>query len=320
MTTHLYTPTLRLTGPYAATIGFFDGLHQGHAHLLRQLQSIAADRHLQTLIVTFDRHPRQTLQPDFRPQLLTTLDEKQQLLAQAGIDVLVVLPFDADLARLSAHDFMSQVLCDHLGVTTLLTGYDNRFGARTAQNPDIAPFVDYQSYGATIGIDVLLAEPFYLGGDTVSSSRIRRLLADGLVADAAQCLGHPYTLSGIVVHGEQIGRTLGFPTANIQPDDPLKLIPKSGVYAVTILPSPLTTHHSPSLMNIGTRPTFDGHALTLEAHLLDFTGDLYGQHLQVTFIERLRDEQSFPSSEALTRQMHLDADAARRIFTTTPIS
>ena len=315
MTTHIYSPSLRLPGPYAATIGFFDGLHLGHAHLLHQLQAVSADRHLQTLVVTFDRHPRQTLQPSFRPQLLTTLDEKQQLLAQTGIDALIVLPFTADLASLSAHDFMSQVLLDHLGVNTLLTGYDNRFGARAAQLSDIAPFDDYQTYGKTIGLDVLLAEPFCLGGDTISSSRVRRLLADGLVADAVHCLGRPYSLTGNVVHGEQIGRTLGFPTANIQPDDPLKMIPKPGVYAVTCHMSPVTLHPLPALMNIGTRPTFDGQALTLEVHLLDFTGDLYGQHLEVAFVERLRDEQSFPSSEALTQQMRLDADAARRIFT-----
>lgn len=349
MNTYTYTPTLRLEGPFAATIGFFDGLHLGHRHLLKQLSVAAAERGQRTLVVTFDRHPRQTLQPSWTPQLLTTLDERRSLLDATAVDTLVVLPFTESMARLTAHEFMSAVLRDQLDVATLLTGYDNRFGTRStaasertlqevhaaAASPSgVSPFDDYRRYGATIGLDVLLAEPLIVDGAAVSSSRVRRLLSDGDVAAAARCLGRPYTLAGTVVHGEQVGRTLGFPTANVQCADPLKLIPRPGVYAVTVLPSPFSLQcvdgfstpspslspfslpllPLPALMNIGTRPTFGHHGLTLEAHLLDFSGDLYGMVLQVDFIERLRDEQHFPSAEALARQMQLDATAARRIF------
>lgn len=333
MTTIYYDSSLHLQGSFAATIGFFDGLHRGHRYLLEQLRQVADERRQQTMVITFDQHPRQTLQSEWQPMLLSTFAEKQALLATTGIDVLLVLRFNRAMAALSAHDFMRSVLSEQLSVKTLLTGYDNRFGHDRVQG-----FDDYAAFGRELNIEVLLAKPlppFNAQYSTsqlpnsptpntapVSSSLVRRLLQAGEVAEAAHCLGRPYTLTGQVVHGQQIGRRLGFPTANLCLTDPCKLIPKAGVYAVkvTILSSsnllpPSSFHLPPStaLMNIGTRPTFDGHEQTLEVHLLDFSGDLYGQQLTVSFMARIRDEQHFDSPEALARQMALDRDAVRRL-------
>ena len=348
MTTIYYDSSLHLQGSFAATIGFFDGLHRGHRYLLEQLQQVADERRQQTMVITFDQHPRQTLQSEWQPMLLSTFAEKQALLATTGIDVLLVLRFNRAMAALSAHDFMRSVLSEQLSVKTLLTGYDNRFGHDRVQG-----FDDYAAFGRELNIEVLLAKPlppFNAQYSTpqrpnsptpntapVSSSLVRRLLQAGDVAEAAHCLGRPYTLTGQVVHGQQIGRRLGFPTANLRLTDPCKLIPKVGVYAVkatTALPSHVGGDlqsaggdlqslggdlQSPSLppklalMNIGTRPTFDGHEQTLEVHLLDFSGDLYGQQLTVSFMARIRDEQHFDSPEALARQMALDRDTVRRL-------
>lgn len=333
MTTIYYDSSLHLQGSFAATIGFFDGLHRGHRYLLEQLRQVADERRQQTMVITFDQHPRQTLQSEWQPMLLSTFAEKQALLATTGIDVLLVLRFNRTMAALSAHDFMRSVLSEQLSVKTLLTGYDNRFGHDRVQG-----FDDYAAFGRELNIEVLLAKPlspFNAQYSTlqlpnsptpntapVSSSLVRRLLQAGDVAEAAHCLGRPYTLTGQVVHGQQIGRRLGFPTANLCLTDPCKLIPKAGVYAVkvTILSSsnllPHSSFHLPpstALMNIGTRPTFDGHEQTLEVHLLDFSGDLYGQQLTVSFMARIRDEQHFDSPEALARQMALDRDAVLRL-------
>ena len=335
MTTIYYDTSLHLQGSFAATIGFFDGVHLGHCYLLDQLRRVAAERHQQTMVITFDKHPRQTLHSDWQPQLLSTFPEKQALLAATGIDVLLVLRFTPAMAALSAHDFMRSVLSEQLSVKTLLTGYDNRFGHDRVQG-----FDDYVAFGRELNIEVLLAKPLIshlsfiiyhlppLNSSPVSSSLVRRLLQAGDVAEAAHCLGRPYTLTGQVVHGHQIGRRLGFPTANLRLTDPCKLIPKAGVYAVKVtilsssnllppssflLPPCNLLPPSTALMNIGTRPTFDGHEQTLEVHLLDFSGDLYGQQLTVSFIARIRDEQHFDSPEALARQMALDRDTVRRL-------
>ena len=315
MHTIVYTPHLYLDGHFAATVGCFDGLHRGHQHLLRQLADAAAVRQQRTLVVTFDRHPRQTLQPTWQPQLITTLAERQALLSQTGIDTLVVLPFTAELARLSAHEFMASILRNQLSISTLLTGYDNRFGCRTTQDHGLSPYDDYRLYGKTIGLDVLLAEPLIVDGEAVSSSRVRRLLSEGSVSEAARCLGRHYTLAGRVVHGDGIGRTLGFPTANLQPDDPCKLIPRPGVYAVTVgMSHNGEQQHRPAVMNIGTRPTFGSHNLTVEVYVLDFSADLYGRELTVAFHQRLRNEQHFNSAEALRQQLQADAAEAKEVI------
>lgn len=294
-------------GAFAATIGFFDGVHRGHRFLLQRLKAEAAKAGLQTMAITFERHPRQVVQPQWQPELLTTLDEKRALIEQAGIDTLVVLRFDREMAALGAGRFMDEVLMRQLGVRLLLTGYDNRFGHDRTEG-----FADYVRYGSRMGMEVVGGEPFVVGDETVSSSRIRRLLSEGSVDEAGCCLGYPYILGGTVVHGEQIGRTIGYPTANLQPDAS-KLIPKDGVYAVL---AQVEGYDMPlrGITNIGTRPTFDGRTRTLETNLLEEkVGSIYGRRLTLLFHQRLRDEQTFASADDLARQIAKDIEACRNI-------
>jgi riboflavin kinase/FMN adenylyltransferase len=260
------------------------------------------------MVITFERHPRQVLQSEWQPLLLTSLEEKKELLVRTGIDKLVVLRFDRAMSQLSSREFMERVLKHELGVSLLLTGYDNRFG-----HDRTATFDDYVAYGRELGIEVICGQPTDVAGQRVSSSLVRSLLSEGNVDLAAQCLGRPYQLTGQVGHGEQIGRQLGFPTANIIVSKGNRLVPAPGVYAVCLSIKGDDTLLQ-GMMNIGTRPTFHGNQLTLEANIFDFNGDLYGQHLNVFFIERLRNEQAFSSAEALMEQMEHDAVQAREIL------
>ena len=292
-----------------ATIGFFDGVHRGHCSLLSQVVRQAAQRNRQSTVVTFDIHPRQLVNPDFQPLLLTTLDEKLQLLSQQGIDRVAVLHFDEQMASLSARDFMSVVLSRQLNVDTLVLGYDSRFGhGRTAG------FADYEAYGRSMGIDVLRATPLLSDdGTPVSSSLVRNLLLSGNIALANDALGRRYSLTGNVVDGFHEGRRLGFPTANLALADRQRLVPGRGVYAVW---AELTGYSEPmpAMMNIGTRPTYNGSSQTLEVHIIGYEGDLYGQDVTVTFAERIRSEQPFDSPSALASQLQLDRKACIRIL------
>lgn len=284
-----------------ATIGFFDGVHRGHCSLLSQVVRQAAQRNRQSTVVTFDIHPRQLVNPDFQPLLLTTLDEKLQLLSRQGIDRVAVLHFDEQMASLSARDFMSVVLSRQLNVDTLVLGYDSRFGhGRTAG------FADYEAYGRSMGIDVLRATPLLSDdGMPVSSSLVRNLLLSGNIAQGNDALGRRYSLTGNVVDGFHEGRRLGFPTANLVLADRQRLVPGRGVYAVW---AELTGYSEPmpAMMNIGTRPTYNGSSQTLEVHIIGYEGDLYGQDITVTFAERIRSEQPFDSPSALASQLQLD--------------
>ena len=292
-----------------ATIGFFDGVHRGHCSLLSQVVRQAAQRNRQSTVVTFDIHPRQLVNPDFQPLLLTTLDEKLQLLSLQGIDRVALLHFDEQMASLSARDFMSVVLSRQLNVDTLVLGYDSRFGhGRTAG------FADYEAYGRSMGIDVLRATPLLSDdGMPVSSSLVRNLLLSGNIAQANDALGRRYCLTGNVVEGFHEGRRLGFPTANLALADRQRLVPGRGVYAVW---AELTGYSEPmpAMMNIGTRPTYNGSSQTLEVHIIGYEGDLYGQDITVTFAERIRSEQPFDSPSALASQLQLDRKACIRIL------
>ena len=322
------TDETRLKGCYAATIGFFDGVHSGHRFVLEQLCQQAKEHGWPSMAITFDRHPRQVVDTAWHPLLLTTLDEKVALLQQTGIDLLVVLTFDEEMAWLTAHDFMQQVLKERLGVGLLLTGYDNRFGHRTPDTHE--GFNDYVRYGQELGIEVVCGEGLQIPSLTshlsphtshISSSLIRRLIGEGRVEEAAQCLGRPYSLCGTVEHGFEQGRKMGFPTANMKVDG-CRLVPADGVYAVSVslspstLLSPLSSLPSPltGITNIGMRPTFDGHQRTIETHILDYHGDLYGQVIEIAFVARLRDEQHFGSTEELAQQMARDAETAKLVL------
>ena len=285
-----------------STIGVFDGVHRGHQHLIRMVVEQARQRGLCSTIVTFDRQPRQLFDPAFRPQLLTTLEEKQDIMAQLGVDHLVVLPFNLELAGMSARTFIHQVLYGRLNVQVLVTGYDHRFGHNRAEG-----FEDYVRYGAEIGMEVLRGDAELMNGseEAVSSSVIRRLLSEeGRVDLMPQCLTRLYQLSGEVMPGEHIGHRLGFPTANLKPSCPEKLIPAPGVYAVW---ATLDDHvRRAAMMNIGTRPTFEGRKQTLEVNILDFDGDIYGQTVTLSFVARLREERRFDSPESLVLQLQKD--------------
>ncbi len=306
----IFYPTVNevLAGHFAATIGFFDGVHCGHRFLIEQLKEIALTKELQSMVITFERHPRQVLHSAWQPQLLSSLAERTELLKSTGIDTVVVLRFDEAMAALSARQFMQQVLSNDLHVKTLLTGYDNRFGHDRSEG-----FTEYVAYGLEMDIDVVACTPYDVEGTPVSSSVVRRLLTEGNVAKAARCLQRSYTLTGQVVHGEQIGRTLGFPTANIQLEDNSRLVPAAGVYAVNLRINGDKTSYQ-GMMNIGTRPTFEGHRQTLEVNIFDFHHDIYGQRVSVAFIERLRAERHFDSPEELIKQMEHDAQQARMLL------
>lgn len=294
---------------YAATIGFFDGVHRGHQHVVAQLREEALRRGLATMVITFDRHPRQVLQPDWQPQLLTTTDEKLALLKATGVDRVEVLHFDPAMARLSASAFMEQVLKARLGVCALLMGYDNRFGHRREDT-----FDDYVGYGRQLDMEVIRATQWTADGEVPCSSLIRHQVTAGEMASATRLLGHPYALSGTVVHGRRIGHAIGYPTANLHPDSTEKIIPRSGVYAVKA--SIDGNHELHGMMNIGMRPTFEGHHQTLETHLFNFDGDLYDHRLTVSFVARLRDEQAFPDAQSLVAQMNKDKQQAIEILST----
>lgn len=295
----------KLSGRAVATVGFFDGVHSGHRYLIDRLKAVARENNCMSMIITFDKHPRQVLNSDYKPMLLSTLDEKLNLLSQTGIDCCVVLPFTADMADLSAHDFMKTILSERLSVATLMIGYDNRFGHRREDG-----YEQYVAYGKELGISVIDSDSFSYGNGSVSSSMVRRFISVGDVERAAECLGRPYSLSGMVVHGEAKGRTIGFPTANIVPADADKLIPDGGVYAVLVSLDDSSTMLN-GMMNIGSRPTFEGKMQTLEVHIFDFDGDIYKHSLRVFFIKKIRNERCFSSPDELAKQLETDEKVCR---------
>ena len=401
-----------------ATIGFFDGVHRGHRYLINKVMERAHAHAQQSMVITFDRHPREVLQSDYQPQMLTTLNTKLRLLHETGVDRVEVLHFTRQLAALSARQFMAQVLKERLGVTTLVIGYDHRFGHNRAEG-----FDDYVRYGKELGIEVvqnseltILADPCPPVSDSsealvasssevskapspdasvdalsephvdasseafnassgapnasseapnassdvsnassevassvkesssdassiaekwgkhVSSSAIRRLLKEGDVSRARLFLDRPYTITGCVTHGFAEGRKMGFPTANLDTTGYPLLLPANGVYGVRVkigcadavmgkcevpnldgwpseMPIPTIDDLDgwlPAMLNIGTRPTFDGSTTTIEANIFDFNDDIYGQPMTIAFCFRLRNEQRFDSVEALEKQLHKD--------------
>ena len=307
--------------PCVATIGMFDGVHKGHRFVLAHVCDYARKQGLQAMVITFDRHPREVVQTDWRPLLLTTNEERLRLLAETGIDYVKVLHFTSEMAGMSARDFMV-MMKEQLGVKVLLMGYDNRFGHDRQET-----FEDYVRYGEDIGMEVRqlpsLGQRSEVKGQRseVSSSMVRRLLAEGAVREAADCLGYPYSITGKVVKGEHIGTGLGYPTANLQPNDSRKMIPAPGVYAVSVtvegqrsevegqrtkVEGQRSKDIYMGMMNIGTRPTFGVHPQTLEVHILDYEGDLYGKEITVSFIKRLREERCFDNKEELKTQLEED--------------
>lgn len=294
-----------------ATVGMFDGVHRGHQFVIGKVVEKARETGLSSTVITFDKVPRQVLDSSFHPQLLTTLEEKEAILRQLGVDTLAILPFTRETAGLSARAFMQQVLREQLQTEILITGYDNRFGHDRTEG-----FDDYVRYGRTLGIQVLRGDAQLMddGQRPVSSSVIRQLLAEeGRVDLMPHYLTRFYQLRGTVAAGEHIGHKLGYPTANMEPEDTDKLIPAPGVYAVwTTLEG--EQQQRAAMMNIGNRPTFHGSRQTLEVNIFDFDGDLYGQTISVSFVKRLRAERRFNSLEALATQLKADKEQVKDIL------
>lgn len=293
--------------PCVATIGCFDGVHRGHRFLIERVMEGARRLGRGAMVVTFDRHPRTVVTADC-PGLLTTMGEKLRLLEQTGIDRCVVMPFDREMAMMGAEVFMQRILRGQLGVEQLIMGYDNRFGRRSEGATD-----DYVMMGERMGLKVTREEPLMVKGVKVSSSVVRALLSEGEVAMAAHCLGYHYRMCGRVVHGEHIGSRLGFPTANMLPIDDEKMWPARGVYAVDVWVDGVERRLQ-GLCNIGVRPTFGGQHVTLETHLLDFEGEIYDRMMTVAFVDRLRGEQRFRTTNELVKQMERDRMAAHVVF------
>ena len=287
------------------TVGFFDGVHKGHRFLLKHLKKLAQEKGMQPVPLTFWPHPRIVLNQSYQPALLNTLSEKKSCFNSFWEGIYLMIPFTRELAEMSAYDFM-KMLAEKAHVKHLVIGHDHRFGHNRTEG-----FEDYIRYGKELGMEVSQAPKFEMNGQAISSSFIRKLLNTGSVGEAETCLGYTYGISGTVVHGKEIGRTMGFPTANIEAEA-TKCIPGEGVYAVKVIIDQ-KTHDGVAC--IGTRPTFekDGKP-SIEVHIIDFSGNLYDKRLRVLFIDKIRDPKKFDTAEALSDAIKADISKAKKIL------
>lgn len=300
-------------GPSVVTIGEFDGVHRGHQRVVSTARQAAAELGLPVAVVTFDPHPDEVIRPGSHPALLATGRRRLQLLAGLGVDAVCVIAFTLEFSRLSAEEFVRTVLAERLHAARVVVGAEFRFGHKAAG--DLALLTELgEKYDFTVEGVPLLTED----GVTVSSTVIRELLAEGNVAGAADLLGRPHRVEGIVVRGHQRGRALGFPTANLQTPEHTA-IPADGVYAgwlASLDPEGEETERWPAAISVGTNPTFGGEERTVEAHALDRDDlDLYGTHVAMDFVARLRATVKFDSVDALVAQMYIDIGDARRLLT-----
>jgi riboflavin kinase/FMN adenylyltransferase len=300
----------------AVTIGAYDGVHLGHRAVIAEVQRIAAERRLSTAVVTFDRHPASVVRPESAPRLLTDLDQKLELLDTTGLDRCLVLTFDERRSLETAEEFVHEVLVDCLGARVVVVGEDFHFGHKRAGNVALLSAMGTELGFEVEGIELVGRDGRPTPDGRVSSTAIRHALAEGDLARANSLLGRHHEVRGVVARGDARGKELGFPTANVSvPGD--VLLPADGIYAGWFERAGAV--HAAAI-SLGRRPTFyaEAHASLLEAHLLDFEGDLYGEHVKVRFVERLRAEERFDSVEALVTQMERDCDQARRALATQP--
>ena len=291
-----------------ATIGFFDGVHTGHCSLLQEMRDLAKERRLPSAIITFPIHPRVVLQSDYQPKLLNAFEEKLVLLSKTGVDYVIVMDFTAELAALTARAFILTVLASEWRVKTLFIGYDNRFGYQRAEE-----FEQYVVYGNECGMDVVKASLYRNDkGLVVSSSMVRNLIGNGDMAAVSRMLGYHYQLKGHVVGGHQIGRKIGFPTANIAVDERFKVIPRNGSYAVWVT---IDGQRYKGMLYIGSRPTIEyDDALGIEVHIFDFSADIYNESIVVEFAGFIREDTRFDSLDELREQMEKDRQAVEEIL------
>ena len=297
-----------------ATMGFFDGVHMGHRFLIEQVKNEARRLGLPSAVITFPIHPRKVLQQEYQPALLCGYDEKLHQLDTTGIDYCFSLPFTKELSQMTAEEFIVDVLSKRLGVTTLFVGHDHRFGHNREEG-----FEDYKRYGESVGMRVIQAKEYRYEEHSISSSKIRILLKEGKIVEANRLLSYNYTISGKIIEGFQVGRTIGFPTANIQAWEKYKVIPLLGVYAVKVHLADSRVYDG--MLYIGKRPTLhEDLEISVEVNIFDFEGNLYNQGLTVEFIDFIRSDEKFDSMEKLTNQIQEDKmNVIRRLKNTSLI-
>jgi len=291
------------TRPTVLTIGTFDGVHLGHRKIIDRLVKSALEMECQSLVLTFFPHPRMVLDQDGGVKLLNTLEEKQQLLETTGLQNLIVHPFDQEFANLPAEKFVREILVEKLNLRKIIIGHDHRFG----KNRD-AGIDDLIRFGAQSGFEVEQISAAEIDHISISSTQIRKALAAGDVQRANAFLGYDYFITGTVVEGKKLGRTIGYPTANLSIGFPYKLIPKIGIYVIRC---EIGGKDFGGMLSIGFNPTVGGNELSIEAYFFDFDGDLYGQQLQVRLLHYLRDEAKFGSMEEMQAQIDRDALQSR---------
>jgi riboflavin kinase / FMN adenylyltransferase len=289
------------------TIGTFDGVHIGHQKILKKITKIAKEENYESVVLTFFPHPRMVLQQDNSIKLLNTITEKGKLFENLGIHHLIIHPFDEEFSKLSAEDFVKTILVDQLNIKKIVIGYDHRFGKDRSANLD-----DLIAFGAKYNFEVEQISVEEINSNAVSSTKIRNSLLDGDIETANSYLGYPYNFTGTVVKGKQLGRTIGFPTANISIEEDYKLLPKNGVYIVQTVVN--GTNYF-GMMNIGTRPTIDGTSQSIEVYILNFNKEIYNTTLTISVLKFIREEQKFESFEQLQSQIEKD-----KLFTIQSIS
>lgn len=289
------------------TVGTFDGLHRGHLKILDTMKSIAGKINGTSVMVTFDPHPRKIISKDYNLKMLTTPEEKIALLNDTGIDHLLVIKFTEEFSQLTSDEFIKQIIVDTIGAAHMVVGHDHKFGRDRLGDEN-----KLREVGKQYNFDVTSVPAERINDEIISSTKIRNSLFEGDIEKANLFLGRNYSMSGTVVKGAQRGRTLGFPTANIQPESPDKAIVKRGVYAVSCR---CESEQHFGVMNIGLRPTFGGTpVLVIEVHLLNFNRDIYGEKIYIEFMKRLRDEKKFETKEELINQIEIDKQKALQMF------
>ena len=294
------------------TVGTFDGVHLGHQQIIKQLNDTSRKSKLKSVLLTFFPHPRMVLQPDISMRLIQTIQEREKALENTGLDYLVIHPFTIAFSRLSADDYVKQILVEQLNARKVVVGYDHRFGRnRTASLEDMYHYADVYDF------EVLEIDAEKIDSTAVSSTKIRNAIDHGNIELANTYLGQPFTLEGMVVHGDKRGRELSYPTANIDLQNEHKIVPMQGVYLVK---SKLKGRVVYGMMNIGTKPTFDTTMPSIEIHFLDWNGDLYGQEVQVELLKWVREERKFKTVKELQAQIQTDEQNCRSSIPTSHVS
>lgn len=292
------------------TVGTFDGVHKGHRALIQKLIEVAREKHARSVVVTFDPHPREVINAGTNEvKLITTLKERAKVLNDLGVDMMIVIPFTRDFSLLTSNEFIEDILIKKIGISGFIIGYDHQFGRNRE-----GTISSVKSMSSKYGFDVHVIEALEIGESTISSTLIRKTLENSGEVDLVRdYLGRDYELSGLVIHGDKRGRTIGFPTANLSINDNRKVIPKNGVYAVQVeIEKDSNSYYG--MMNIGYRPTFtNDKKLSIEVHIFDFDADIYGKILSVKFTNRIRDEKSFNGKDELVQQLIMDRESCLKL-------